>query len=139
MDGTQQQVSSKEMDAIAPVIETNFTPFSIADQSFREGKYEHSWEPIFQTIEIPLERSEEHTSELQSRFDLVCRLLLEKKKTLTFMVGMMQLLLGLLRMGTLVNSISHTVIVGSTAGAAALIAVSPPRHSLGLPIPTGRT
>src|SRR5699024_12160353 len=29
------------------------------------------------TIEI---RSEEHTSELQSRFDLVCRLLLEKKK-----------------------------------------------------------
>src|SRR5699024_12040622 len=29
---------------------------------------------------IPIrERSEEHTSELQSRFDLVCRLLLEKK------------------------------------------------------------
>src|SRR5699024_11268477 len=27
-----------------------------------------------------LVRSEEHTSELQSRFDLVCRLLLEKKK-----------------------------------------------------------
>src|SRR5699024_11480163 len=26
-------------------------------------------------------RSEEHTSELQSRFELVCRLLLEKKKT----------------------------------------------------------
>src|SRR2546422_4800132 len=28
-------------------------------------------------------RSEEHTSELQSRLHLVCRLLLEKKKTLT--------------------------------------------------------
>src|SRR6266513_3589648 len=28
----------------------------------------------------PTQRSEEHTSELQSRFDLVCRLLLEKKK-----------------------------------------------------------
>src|SRR5438105_10474750 len=28
------------------------------------------------------QRSEEHTSELQSRVDLVCRLLLEKKKTL---------------------------------------------------------
>src|SRR5699024_12009324 len=27
------------------------------------------------------DRSEEHTSELQSRFDLVCRLLLEKKQT----------------------------------------------------------
>src|SRR5699024_12679264 len=30
-----------------------------------------------------MDRSEEHTSELQSRFDLVCRLLLEKKKTKT--------------------------------------------------------
>src|SRR5438067_6549665 len=30
--------------------------------------------------EDEIERSEEHTSELQSRFDLVCRLLLEKKK-----------------------------------------------------------
>src|SRR5437868_11334562 len=29
-------------------------------------------------------RSEEHTSELQSRFDLVCRLLLEKKKNSTY-------------------------------------------------------
>src|SRR5438105_6627273 len=28
-----------------------------------------------------MSRSEEHTSELQSRVDLVCRLLLEKKKT----------------------------------------------------------
>src|SRR5699024_9717523 len=32
---------------------------------------------IYNTAEL---RSEEHTSELQSRFDLVCRLLLEKKK-----------------------------------------------------------
>src|SRR5699024_12678120 len=31
---------------------------------------------------IPIRRSEEHTSELQSRFDLVCRLLLEQKKLL---------------------------------------------------------
>src|SRR2546421_7063482 len=29
-------------------------------------------------------RSEEHTSELQSRSDLVCRLLLEKKKAMVF-------------------------------------------------------
>src|SRR5206468_9195961 len=29
---------------------------------------------------VPSRRSEEHTSELQSRSDLVCRLLLEKKK-----------------------------------------------------------
>src|SRR5699024_11412915 len=34
--------------------------------------------PLHGTGNTP--RSEEHTSELQSRFDLVCRLLLEKKK-----------------------------------------------------------
>src|SRR5699024_12638060 len=32
-------------------------------------------------------RSEEHTSELQSRFDLVCRLLLEKKKQASYQVS----------------------------------------------------
>src|SRR2546429_1649522 len=32
---------------------------------------------------LPWSRSEEHTSELQSRLHLVCRLLLEKKKTPT--------------------------------------------------------
>src|SRR5438067_9855637 len=32
------------------------------------------------TLAHSSKRSEEHTSELQSRFDLVCRLLLEKKK-----------------------------------------------------------
>src|SRR5437868_9046138 len=37
--------------------------------SVREGR----------TAIVPKTRSEEHTSELQSRFDLVCRLLLEKK------------------------------------------------------------
>src|SRR5690606_21627181 len=37
-------------------------------------------EVIFQYIEENMERSEEHTSELQSRENLVCRLLLEKKK-----------------------------------------------------------
>src|SRR2546429_2677086 len=31
-------------------------------------------------IDAPFKRSEEHTSELQSRLHLVCRLLLEKKK-----------------------------------------------------------
>src|SRR5437868_7702114 len=33
-------------------------------------------------VAIDVARSEEHTSELQSRFDLVCRLLLEKKKSI---------------------------------------------------------
>src|SRR5699024_12108546 len=39
-----------------------------------------SWSVITLTMKVRATRSEEHTSELQSRFDLVCRLLLEKKK-----------------------------------------------------------
>src|SRR5437868_7582605 len=38
--------------------------------------------PVYAGRRTPV-RSEEHTSELQSRFDLVCRLLLEKKKNST--------------------------------------------------------
>src|SRR5699024_11398518 len=40
-----------------------------------------SWvqQPKYDYIKDDLKRSEEHTSELQSRFDVVCRLLLEKK------------------------------------------------------------
>src|SRR5438874_5602964 len=36
--------------------------------------------PVRDRPVVPPHRSEEHTSELQSRRDLVCRLLLEKKK-----------------------------------------------------------
>src|SRR2546428_13953286 len=39
-------------------------------------------------------RSEEHTSELQSRSDLVCRLLLEKKKDIEIMLGVHTHVLG---------------------------------------------
>src|SRR5699024_12174153 len=38
----------------------------------------HPWPVAYTTYHN--ERSEEHTSELQSRFDIVCRLMLEKKK-----------------------------------------------------------
>src|SRR3712207_7146627 len=39
--------------------------------------------PVATTLSSPQMRSEEHTSELQSRQYLVCRLLLEKKKSNT--------------------------------------------------------
>src|SRR5699024_3723352 len=41
--------------------------------------FKRSFQP-YGGIRVAQKRSEEHTSELQSRFDLVCRLLLEKKK-----------------------------------------------------------
>lgn len=57
--------------------------------------------------------------------------------TLTLLVGVFQLLLGMLRMGTLVNFVSHTVVVGFTAGAAILIAASQARYFFGVEIPRG--
>src|SRR5699024_11926475 len=44
----------------------------LADEQFRQARRAMA--------SAEFARSEEHTSELQSRFDLVCRLLLEKKK-----------------------------------------------------------
>src|SRR2546430_13624731 len=41
----------------------------------------HARLPFFGKIAVTVDRSEEHTSELQSQSNLVCRLLLEKKKT----------------------------------------------------------
>src|SRR5699024_11988539 len=76
-----------------------FDPYSLLSDSFLKGQHRHLV-PDYNIMEsngkccrilaknlciskidniVPF-RSEEHTSELQSRFDLVCRLLLEKKK-----------------------------------------------------------
>ncbi len=57
--------------------------------------------------------------------------------TLTFMVGVIELALGLARMGALVNFISHSVIVGFTAGAAILIASKQLKNFFGVPIERG--
>jgi SulP family sulfate permease len=57
--------------------------------------------------------------------------------TLSFMAGVMMLAMGALRLGTLVNFISHTVVVGFTAGAAVLIITSQLRNFFGLEIARG--
>lgn len=57
--------------------------------------------------------------------------------TLTFMVGVIELVMGFARLGTLVNFISHSVVIGFTAGAAILIAVNQIKHFFGLDIPRG--
>ncbi len=55
--------------------------------------------------------------------------------TLTFMAGIYQLAFGLARLGTLVNFVSHSVVIGFTSGAAILIATSQLKHVLGLKLP----
>ena len=57
--------------------------------------------------------------------------------TLTFLVGAMQLMLGLARVGVIVDKVPHSVIVGFTAGAAVLIVNSQLGALLGLTLPRG--
>ena len=57
--------------------------------------------------------------------------------TLTFMVGVIQLAMGLAKLGALVNFISHSVIIGFTAGAAILICVHQLKNFFGLDIASG--
>lgn len=55
--------------------------------------------------------------------------------TLTFLAGLFQFGLGVARLGALVNFVSHSVVVGFTAGAAILIATSQLGNILGISAP----
>src|SRR5258708_20609548 len=69
-------------DALPIYRQTDFAPGRTADTAGQvPNNGPDAWSPP------PLPRSEEHTSELQSPDHLVCRLLLEKKKTLTKKLG----------------------------------------------------
>lgn len=59
--------------------------------------------------------------------------------TLTFLAGMFQFAFGLARLGSLVNFVSHTVVIGFTTGAAILIATSQLKYVLGFHIPRGES
>src|SRR5699024_11900516 len=50
----------------------------VLQKIYRKVKVDGHIEEVLNYVQNELSRSEEHTSELQSRFDLVCRLLLEK-------------------------------------------------------------
>ncbi|MDH0646330.1 SulP family inorganic anion transporter [Pseudomonas sp. GD03858] len=58
---------------------------------------------------------------------------------LTFLGGIFQLLLGLLRFGALVNFVSHSVVLGFTLGAAVVIALGQLPNLLGLDLPSQAT
>jgi len=59
--------------------------------------------------------------------------------TLTFLAGVYQLAFGIARLGVLVNFVSHTVVIGFTAGAAILIATSQIKHLMGIEIAKGES
>jgi len=57
--------------------------------------------------------------------------------TLTLLVGLVEIAMGLARLGALVNFISHTVVVGFTAGAGLLIIAAQLGNFTGVPVPSG--
>ena len=57
--------------------------------------------------------------------------------TLSLFVGAIQLLMGWMKLGSLVNFISHTVVIGFTAGAGILIASNQVKNFTGLAVPQG--
>lgn len=59
--------------------------------------------------------------------------------TMTFLAGVYQLAFGIARLGSLVNFVSHTVVIGFTAGAAILIATSQMKHITGIFVPKGES
>src|SRR5699024_11963940 len=61
-------------------IDRHHHPAPAPGQNLRMGPQQGRLHGLLEERENQVPRSEEHTSELQSRFDLVCRLLLEKKK-----------------------------------------------------------
>src|SRR5699024_12671974 len=77
-------LTDEEVQSIKETIQDNrffSLPKDVSDLDVMDGPMQYI--TVFtdtESKEIGRERSEEHTSELQSRFDLVCRLLLEKKK-----------------------------------------------------------
>src|SRR5699024_12373399 len=75
---TDENGSTRFIDIVA--IDPNSSQAFMVDPTIR---YETNSDIGKEVQEEKERRSEEHTSELQSRFDLVCRLLLEKKNTST--------------------------------------------------------
>src|SRR5690554_7692762 len=76
---------SVEFRSVEDVMEDSYLRYSMsvivsrALPDVRDGL-----KPVHRRILYSMERSEEHTSELQSRPHLVCRLLLEKKKIVVY-------------------------------------------------------
>ena len=56
---------------------------------------------------------------------------------MSLIAGVFKLLMGLLRLGVLVNFVSNTVVIGFTAGAGLLIAASQIQHLFAIPVPHG--
>src|SRR5438067_5161984 len=72
------ELSTLSLHDALPISSVEAQPFRAAKRLLKETA-SAPVELLHRSLGCRFARSEEHTSELQSRFDLVCRLLLEKK------------------------------------------------------------
>src|SRR2546429_608128 len=80
---SQYQQSQKQLDDLKNLGEKQALKSAGGQLSAMTGKYRGAEAQLsYSEIRSPINRSEEHTSELQSRLHLVCRLLLEKKTSM---------------------------------------------------------
>src|SRR5260370_4481264 len=78
MDAAVKQAGGKASDRQAIVKALEKADYASVRGPFTYGKNHYPIQAYYQRVKGP--RSEEHTSELQSHLNIVCRLLLEKKK-----------------------------------------------------------
>ncbi|WP_020409981.1 SulP family inorganic anion transporter [Hahella ganghwensis] len=72
---------------------------------------------------------------LQGQFEPGSPAFIQAVITVTFLAGLLQLALGILKFGSLTNFVSHAVMVGFITGAALLIILSQIRHLLQIELP----
>src|SRR5437868_9813524 len=80
----ERQVALQELgQVLLAAADAGRGEFGIGQQLLSLGVFQqgHGQALLVPPFRLGTRRSEEHTSELQSRFDLVCRLLLEKKNS----------------------------------------------------------
>src|SRR5690625_3461927 len=65
IDDVSVQLPLDEYMPFPPVIATEFTHFGLFDDIFRDEKYENSWEPVFQSFEIPIETFEKENNQFK--------------------------------------------------------------------------
>src|SRR5262249_61303959 len=78
-DTATTEIYTLSLHDALPIYTSDFTQYSLSSRWRPFGMRVASWTHTSDSVAM---RSEEHTSELQSLTNLVCRLLLEKKKTI---------------------------------------------------------
>lgn len=63
VEGVTVRLPLSDFMPVPDVITTDYTPFGLFEKLFRDGKYDTSWEPTFQTIEVPIGAFEEASTD----------------------------------------------------------------------------